>query len=65
VGGGEGGGTLVRALETERGVDCFAAPGGGAGRRRGAPFGALLLPGTAELMSVDMVWDHRRNVTEA
>ena len=57
MGGGDGGGTLVWALETESGVDCFVAPGGGAGRRRGAPLGALLLPGTAELMSVDMALD--------
>jgi hypothetical protein len=36
------------------GLDCFGAPGGGAGRRRGAPFGAVFLPDTAELMRVDI-----------
>ena len=55
VGGGDGGATLVCVLEAEMGVDCFAAPGGGAGRRRGAPFGAVFLPDTAELMRVDMI----------
>ena len=68
VGGGEGGATLVWALETDAGVDCFAAPGG---LRRGAPFGAAFLPATAELISVDIsVFTlcseaHFRHVTEA
>ena len=55
VGGGEGGATLVGALETEIGVACFPRAGGGAGRRRGAPFGAAFLPEIAELINVDML----------
>lgn len=46
------------------GVDCF---GGGAGRRRGAPLGAVFLPDTAELINVDMARGRgeARVVTEA
>ena len=54
MGGGEGGATLVCALETEMGVDAFPVAGGGAARRRGGAFGAAFLPATAELISVDI-----------